>query len=53
MMPLHAADHAYLSFEKTALPVAVERGVGLQAIKVFGKAYLLRTLSRPSAFGTC
>ena len=45
MMPLHAADQAYLSFEKTALPVAVERGVGLQAIKVFGKAYLLRTLS--------
>jgi predicted aldo/keto reductase-like oxidoreductase len=45
MMPLHAADPAYLSFEKTALPVAVERGVGVQAIKVFGKAYLLRTLS--------
>ena len=44
MMPLHAADPAYLSFEKTALPVAVERGVGVQAIKVFGKAYLLRTL---------
>ena len=45
MMPLHAADPAYLSFEKTALPVAVERGVGVQAIKVFGKAYLLRSLS--------
>jgi predicted aldo/keto reductase-like oxidoreductase len=45
MMPVHAADHAYLSFEKTALPVAIERGVGIQAIKVFGKAYLLRTLS--------
>ena len=45
MMPIHAADHAYLSFEKTALPLAVERGVGVQAIKVFGKAYLLRTLS--------
>jgi predicted aldo/keto reductase-like oxidoreductase len=45
MMPLHAADPAYLSFEKTALPVAVERGVGVQAIKVFGKANLLRTLS--------
>jgi len=45
MMPLHAADHAYLSFEKTALPVAVDRGVGVQAIKVFGKAYLLRSLS--------
>jgi predicted aldo/keto reductase-like oxidoreductase len=45
MMPIHAADHAYLSFEKTALPVAVDRGVGVQAIKVFGKAYLLRSLS--------
>jgi aryl-alcohol dehydrogenase-like predicted oxidoreductase len=45
MMPIHAADRAYLSFEKTALPVAIERGVGTQAIKVFGKAYLLRSLS--------
>ena len=45
MMPLHAADHAYLSFEQMALPVAVERGVGIQAIKVFGKAYLLRSLN--------
>ncbi len=45
MMPVHAADHAYLSFEKMALPVAVERGVGIQAIKVFGKAFLLRSLS--------
>ena len=45
MMPLHAADHAYLSFEKTALPVAVEGGLGIQAMKVFGKAFLLRSLS--------
>jgi aryl-alcohol dehydrogenase-like predicted oxidoreductase len=45
MMPLHAADHAYLSFEKAALPVAKELGVGVQAIKVFGKAFLLRSLS--------
>ncbi len=45
MMPVHAADHAYLSFEKTALPVAAEYGVGTQAIKVFGKAFLLRSLS--------
>jgi uncharacterized protein len=44
MMPIHAADHAYLSFERTALPVAAERGVGVQAIKVFGKAHLLRSL---------
>ena len=45
MMPVHAADHAYLSFEKTALPVAVAQGVGTQAIKVFGKAFLLRSLN--------
>jgi hypothetical protein len=45
MMPLHAADHAYLSFEKTALSVARDLGVGVQAIKVFGKAFLLRSLS--------
>ena len=45
MMPVHAADHACLSFEHTALPVAKELGVGVQAIKVFGKAFLLRSLS--------
>lgn len=44
-MPVHAADHAYLSFEQTALPVAVERGVGVQAMKIFGKAFLLRSLN--------
>jgi uncharacterized protein len=45
MMPIHAADHAYLSFEKTALPVAADRNLGTQAIKVFGKAFLLRSLN--------
>ena len=45
MMPIHAADHAYLSFEKTALPVAKELGIGVQAIKIFGKANLLRSLN--------
>lgn len=45
MMPVHAADHAYLSFEQAALPVAKDMGVGVQAIKVFGKANLLRSLS--------
>jgi uncharacterized protein len=45
MMPVHPADHAYLSFEHTALPVATESGVGGQAIKVFGKAFLLRSLN--------
>ena len=45
LMPVHAADHAYLSFEKTALPVAVDMGIGIQAIKVFCKAFLLRALN--------
>lgn len=45
MMPLHAADHAYLSFEQIALPVAARKGVAVQAIKVFGKANLLRALN--------
>lgn len=45
MMPVHAADHAYLSFEKTALPVAKELGIGVQAIKIFAKANLLRSLN--------
>jgi predicted aldo/keto reductase-like oxidoreductase len=44
-MPVHAADHAYLSFEQTALPVAAERGLGVQAMKIFGKAFLLRSLN--------
>ncbi|MGE5647784.1 MAG: aldo/keto reductase [Acidobacteriota bacterium] len=48
VMPLHIADSSFsgdpaTSFEKTALPAAVERGVGIVAIKVFGNAFLLRT----------
>jgi aryl-alcohol dehydrogenase-like predicted oxidoreductase len=45
LMPVHAADHAYRSFEQIALPVAVEKGIAIQAIKVFCKAFLLRSLS--------
>ncbi len=45
MMPLHAADHAYLSFEREALPVAERLGLGVQAMKVFAKAFLLRSLN--------
>ena len=44
-MPFHAADHSYLSFEKIALPEAVSRGIGIQAMKVFGNAFLLRVLN--------
>jgi len=45
LMPLHAADPSYLSFEKNVLPVAVKRGIGIQAMKVFGNAFLLRSLN--------
>jgi predicted aldo/keto reductase-like oxidoreductase len=45
LMPLHAADPSYLSFEKLTLPSAVQRGIGVQAMKVFGNAFLLRVLN--------
>jgi predicted aldo/keto reductase-like oxidoreductase len=54
LMPLHAADTCFadspadslkMSFERTALPAAQERGVGIFGIKVFGNAFLLRTFS--------
>ena len=45
MMPLHAAEPEGPSFETLAVPVAAERGVAVQAIKIFAKAFLLRTLN--------
>jgi uncharacterized protein len=45
LMPLHAADPAYLSFQEITLPLAVERGIGIQAMKVFANAFLLRVLN--------
>jgi len=45
LMPLHAADPSYLSFEKLVLPVAVERKLGIQGMKNFGNAKLLSTMS--------
>jgi predicted aldo/keto reductase-like oxidoreductase len=44
LMPLNPADPAYLSFEKTVLPVAVERGLGIQAMKSTANAGLLPNL---------
>jgi uncharacterized protein len=41
LMPLNPADPSYLSFEKMVLPVAVERGMGIQAMKSTGNAGLL------------
>ena len=45
LMPLHVADPSYLSFEKITLPLALQSGIGIQAMKVFGNAFLLRVLS--------
>ena len=52
LMPLHVADISFsksaeMSFVRTALPAAVERGVGIFGIKVFCNAFLLRTFSAP------
>ena len=44
LMPLNAADPSYLSFEKMVLPVAVERGMGIQAMKSTANAGLLSRL---------
>src|SRR5512143_2678849 len=45
LMPLHAADPSYLSFEQLVLPTAVERGMGIQGMKNFGNAKLLQSFS--------
>ncbi len=45
LMPLHAADPSYLSFEQLVLPLAVERGLGIQGMKNFGNAKLLSEFS--------
>ena len=44
LMPLNAADPSYLSFEKTVLPIAVERGMGIQAMKSTANAKLLQSI---------
>ena len=41
LMPLNAADPSYLSFEKMVLPIAVERGMGIQGMKSTANAGLL------------
>jgi predicted aldo/keto reductase-like oxidoreductase len=45
LMPLHAADPGYLSFEKDVLPVAIARGLGIQGMKSTGNAKLLHAIS--------
>jgi aryl-alcohol dehydrogenase-like predicted oxidoreductase len=45
LMPLHAADPHYMSFEKGVLPRAVERNMGIIGMKVFADAMLLRAIT--------
>jgi len=41
LMPLHPADTHYLSFEKQVLPIAIQRGMGIQGMKSTANAKLL------------
>jgi predicted aldo/keto reductase-like oxidoreductase len=45
LMPMNPADPAYLSFEKMVLPVAVSRGMGIQAMKSTANSKLLHSLT--------
>src|SRR6478672_2311043 len=45
LMPLNPADPSYLSFEQKVLPVAVARGLGIQAMKSTANAGLLSDLA--------
>lgn len=45
LMPLNPADPSYLSFEKNVLPVAVERGMGIQAMKSTANSKLLHSIT--------
>ena len=45
LMPLNPADPGYLSFEKMVLPLAVQRGMGIQAMKSTANAKLLQSIS--------
>ncbi len=51
LMPIHVTDSVYLSFEKTALPVAAQQGIGVLGMKIFGNAFLLRGFSVRECIG--
>ncbi|MBI4165326.1 MAG: aldo/keto reductase [Acidobacteria bacterium] len=44
LMPLNPADPSYLSFEKIVLPIAVERGMGIQGMKSTANSKLLHAI---------
>jgi predicted aldo/keto reductase-like oxidoreductase len=45
LMPMHAADPSYLSFEKLVLPVVEQRGMAIQGMKTLANAKLLQQFS--------
>jgi predicted aldo/keto reductase-like oxidoreductase len=45
LMPLHAADPSYLSFEQKVLPEAVKQGLGIQGMKITANSKLLQAFS--------
>jgi uncharacterized protein len=45
LMPLNPADPGYLSFEQTVLPVAIERGMGIQGMKGTANSKLLHSIT--------
>ncbi len=45
LMPLNPADPSYLSFEKNVLPVAVQRGMGIQGMKSTANSKLLHSFN--------
>ena len=45
LMPLHAADPSYLSFEKKVLPEAIKQGLGIQGMKITANSKLLQSFS--------
>jgi predicted aldo/keto reductase-like oxidoreductase len=51
LMPLNAADPAYMSFEKKVLPVAVSRGMGIQAMKSTANGLLLEAIALKDCLG--
>src|SRR6478672_6579602 len=45
LMPLNPADPGYLSFEKMVLPIAVQRGMGIQGMKSTANSKLLHSIN--------
>lgn len=44
LMPLNPADPSYLSFEKQVLPIAIQRGMGIQGMKGTANSKLLHSI---------